>query len=248
MNRLDGICNLKNISYNKMSSPKNCTKCGKVKMPEDCIKGRGACRDCNKAICKLYKANNPSKIADYNKTYKHEHKEELSSYNSTYHQEHKERVYERHAVNVKKYKEKKKTDETFKKMNQIRSTIRTFTKGETKTNKYIGCSRDFLLKWIEYNDSSFTMDNYGMGGWCLDHIVPCSKFGLEDVMKCFHWSNVQPLLIKENSKKHCYLKKDDLDRHLEKLKKFTEQTEIRELMLKENIVIPDFDRYAYIDS
>ena len=231
-----------------MSSEKKCTKCDTIKTIDEFIKGKNCCKECNKILCKLYKANNPHKISSYNKEYKEEHKEEISSYNSTYHQEHKERVYERHAVNVKKYKEKKKDDETFKTMDKIRATIRTFTKGETKTNKYIGCSREFLLKWIAYNDPSFTMDTYGMGGWCLDHVVPCSKFGLEDVMKCFHWSNVQPLLIKENSKKHRYLKKEDLERHLEKLKKFTEVEEIKELILKENIVIPDFDRHSYVDT
>jgi hypothetical protein len=86
-----------------------------------------------------------------------------------------------------------------------------------------------------------------MGGWCLDHVIPCSKFELEDASKCFHWTNVQPLSISINSKKHRYLKKEELDIHLEKLKKFTEETEIRELILKENIVIPEFDRYSYID-
>ena len=230
------------------SQTKICSRCKNEKNVDEYFPNRPHCKECAREMVRIYKANHKEKIADYNKTYKQEHKDELSSYNSAYHQEHKERVYERHAVNVKKYKETKKTDETFKTLDKIRATIRTFTKGETKTNKYIGCSRDFLMKWIAYNDPSFTMDNYGMGGWCLDHVVPCSKFGLEDVMKCFHWSNVQPLLIKENSKKHCYLKKDDLDRHLEKLKKFTDQTEIRELILKENIVIPDFDRHAYIDQ
>jgi 5-methylcytosine-specific restriction endonuclease McrA len=46
-------------------------------------------------------------------------------------------------------------------------------------------------------------DNYGTY-WQVDHIVPCSKFNLTDhsqVLKCFHFSNLQPLLSKRNKTK-----------------------------------------------
>lgn len=224
---------------------KKCSRCKCDKILNEFSPKRPYCKECGREMVRNYKANNKQKIADYNKVYKQDHKEELSEYNSTYHQEHKERVYERHAINVKKYKEKKKDDVEFKKMDQIRATIRTFLKGETKTNKYIGCSRDFLLRWISYVDPSYTLDTYGIGGWCLDHVIPCCKFSVEDAKICFHWSNVQPLYIAKNSKKHKYLKKDALDKHIETLNKFVEEN--KELILKENIIIPDFDRYAYID-
>jgi hypothetical protein len=227
---------------------KKCNKCDTIKQIEEFVRGKNCCKECNREACKLYKANNRQKIAEYNKEYKQEHKEELSDYNAAYHQEHKERVYERHAVNVRKYKEKKKTDDNFKQMENIRKTIRTFTKGETKTNKYIGCSRDFLLKWVEYHDPSYTLDTYGLNGWCLDHVLPCIKFKVEEADKCFHWSNTRPLTIKENSKKHRYLNKEELDKHLQKVKEFTEREEIKALILKENIIIPEFDRYAYLDT
>lgn len=227
-------------------SSKICKKCNIKKDETLFIKGKNCCKECNKLLCKLYKENNKEKVSEYNKKYKQENKEELSEYNSTYHQEHKERAYERHAVNVKKYKEKKKNDVEFKKMDQMRSTVRTFLKGETKTNKYIGCTRDFLLKWISYNDPSYTLETYGMGGWCLDHVIPCCKFSLEENLKCFNWTNVRPLSISKNSKKHRYLKKEDLDNHMAILNKFIEDN--KELILKENIVVVDFDRYQYLDN
>ena len=101
------------------------------------------------------------------------------------------------------------------------------------------------MKWINYIDPTCTLDTYGIGGWCLDHVIPCCKFSLGEASKCFHWSNTQPLSISKNSKKHRYLKKDELDRHLEKLNKFIEEN--KELILKENIQIPDYDREVYVD-
>ncbi len=40
--------------------------------------------------------------------------------------------------------------------------------------------------------------------WHIDHIKPCCKFDLskpEEQAKCFHYSNMQPLLISENMAK-----------------------------------------------
>lgn len=228
------------------SENKICNRCKKEKPISEYGVKRSYCKECGREMVRNYKANNKEKMSEYNKQYKQEHKEELSEYNSNYHQEHKERSYERHAINVKKYKEKKKTDEEFKKMDRIRATVRTFLKGETKTNKYIGCSRDFLLKWISYNDPSYQLETYGMGGWCLDHVIPCCKFSVEEASKCFNWTNVQPLSISKNSKKHKYLKRQDLDKHLHTLNKFIDEN--RELILKENILIEEYDRYSYLDD
>lgn len=47
--------------------------------------------------------------------------------------------------------------------------------------------------------------NYGMHGWHVDHIKPCSKFDLSDPdqqRKCFHYTNLQPLWAKENKVKY----------------------------------------------
>ena len=148
--------------------------------------------------------------------------------------------------------ENKKGDKNFYKIRKMRESVADFLKGLTKQHKYVGCSRDFFVKWLNFENESYGLDTYGgFHGWCMDHVIACTKFNMldeQDLIKCYHWSNVQALTRSENSKKHCYLKKDELDRHLEKLKKFTDQTEIRELILKENIVIPDFDRHAYIDQ
>ena len=47
--------------------------------------------------------------------------------------------------------------------------------------------------------------------WELDHIMPVSSFDLtdpEEVKKCFHWSNLQPLSWQDNAAKGNSIPKD----------------------------------------
>ena len=47
-----------------------------------------------------------------------------------------------------------------------------------------------------------TLDNYGE--WHIDHIKPITKFDLKnenELRKCFHYKNLQPLWAIENIKK-----------------------------------------------
>jgi hypothetical protein len=57
-------------------------------------------------------------------------------------------------------------------------------------------------------------ENYGLYGWHIDHILPCSSFDLlkpEEQRKCFHWSNMQPLWARDNLRKSAKIIKNDLD-------------------------------------
>jgi hypothetical protein len=72
------------------------------------------------------------------------------------------------------------------------------------TEKLIDCSLDDFTKHLNklfYKDISF--DNYGTT-WHLDHIIPCYWFDLTDINQlkaCTHYTNLQPLLINDNSVK-----------------------------------------------
>ncbi len=69
----------------------------------------------------------------------------------------------------------------------------------------MGCSISYYKDYLESKfQEGMTWKNYGVNGWHIDHIIPCSAFDLtdpEEVKKCFHYTNTQPLWAKDNRKK-----------------------------------------------
>lgn len=76
------------------------------------------------------------------------------------------------------------------------------TKIYNSTRKLIGCSRDELVNHLSsLFKPGMTLENHGIKGWHIDHILPCSSFDLTDedqVKQCFHYTNLQPLWWNEN--------------------------------------------------
>ena len=103
----------------------------------------------------------------------------------------------------------------------VRTRIYNCLKGnKTKhAHEYLGCSPDEYLKWILFNASEFTLENYGQV-WHIDHIIPLSKFDFEneqDKFMAFNWRNTMPLLAKENLAKNNKVLKPQIEQHLLKL-------------------------------
>lgn len=83
--------------------------------------------------------------------------------------------------------------------------------GQTKKSsydEYLGCSYEFYFDYISAQfREGMTWENWGRGSdkWHIDHIIPCAMFDMnneEDVKKCFHYSNQQPLWETENLRKN----------------------------------------------
>jgi hypothetical protein len=76
---------------------------------------------------------------------------------------------------------------------------------KNKHRDYMGCSISYYKDYLESKfQEGMTWKNYGVNGWHIDHIIPCSAFDLtdpEEVKKCFHYTNTQPLWAKDNRKK-----------------------------------------------
>jgi hypothetical protein len=93
----------------------------------------------------------------------------------------------------------------------VRSRIRDVIRGKNaRTAELLGCSLDFFVKHIESKfESWMSWDNYGLYSydgptWQIDHVRPLSSFDLttpEQVQLACHYTNIQPLLAKDNIKK-----------------------------------------------
>ena len=74
---------------------------------------------------------------------------------------------------------------------------------EGNTMDFVGCPLPQLQAHLEdLFTENMTWDNYGE--WHVDHIKPCASFDFtddEEVKKCFHYTNLQPLWAKDNLSK-----------------------------------------------
>jgi Prasinovirus endonuclease VII len=74
-----------------------------------------------------------------------------------------------------------------------------------RAEQLIGCSMEEFKRHLEsLFKPGMAWNNHGRTGWQIDHIRPCSSFNLldrEELMKCFHYTNLQPLWGKENMSK-----------------------------------------------
>jgi hypothetical protein len=74
-----------------------------------------------------------------------------------------------------------------------------------RTMQLVGCSRAELRAYLESKfKPGMSWENYGYRGWHVDHIRPVASFDLmneSEMQRCFHFTNLQPLWMKENLKK-----------------------------------------------
>ena len=101
-----------------------------------------------------------------------------------------------------------KGDECFRIVQNLRTRMRLALNNSNKadtTQNLLGCTTEELKAHLE---SQFTdgmsWDNYGMNGWHIDHIIPCSSFDMldpEEQRECFHYTNLQPLWAEDNLRK-----------------------------------------------
>ena len=160
----------------------------------------------NKDKINKYKADNPDKIRLWQNRDYLKHKQEYLLRANKYYIKNKEKVIEQGRIynNMRR-----KTDIKYKILCNLRRRLNhTITKGfkSAKTLELLGCSVNFLKKYLESRfKEGMNWNNYGMFGWHIDHIMPCNSFDLtrpEEQIKCFNYTNLQPLWAKENSVKH----------------------------------------------
>ena len=128
------------------------------------------------------------------KGYNNKNKEHLTEYYSRYHKENRERK-----------KLLRRNNPKIRVAGNLRNRLyKAVTKKFQGIMSLVGCELDELLLHLENQFiEGMTWDNYGTY-WEIDHIKPCNAFDLEDLneqLKCFHYTNLQPLTVTENRKK-----------------------------------------------
>lgn len=114
-------------------------------------------------------------------------------------------------------KERIKTDKVFLLSLRLGSIIRSTLKRKrynkkSKTVEILGCTYKFFKEYLESKfENWMNWDNYGKYngklnfGWDIDHIIPISSVKTEEeLIKLFHYTNLQPLCSKVNR----HIKKD----------------------------------------
>jgi len=203
-------CNIKkdNSGFSKNSKTKNglqawCKLCASKSAKQHYEKNEDYHQNKNKEWSKLNATYNKKR----NKEWMTDNKEKRKQYKKEY------RKDNRDAINAYKRKRLKKLmkDPKFKLESNLRKRLYRCikkiknnpleNKSITKENrKLIGCPIQELQIYLENMfQSNMSWDNYGE--WHVDHIIPISHFDLtklQDVQKCFHYSNLQPLWAMDN--------------------------------------------------
>ncbi len=107
-----------------------------------------------------------------------------------------------------RYKELELSDPSFLLQNRLRSHLNKFVrsaKNGLRTVEFIGCTIAHLKQHLERQfQEGMAWDNYGIGGWEIDHILPVASFDLskaDQIKQCWHWTNLRPLWRLQNRTK-----------------------------------------------
>jgi hypothetical protein len=107
----------------------------------------------------------------------------------------------------------------------VRSRIYLSLKKDKNTIEYLGCNSKDYLEWILSNNKSYTLENRGKE-WHIDHVIPLSKFNLEDEYEqslAFNWRNTMPLSVKENLSKNNKIIPSQIEQHYKRLLEYHEK-------------------------
>ena len=157
------------------------------------------CKDCKLKESKKYYQSSKHDRADYYKTYRKENKEYFNNYSHNHYHTNKElyREWER---------ERYATDLPFRikhiTSTRIHEALKTYQiLKNDRTIEYLGCSIGDYCNYLELKfDDKMNWNNQG-DYWHIDHIKPIAAFDLnneEELYKCFHYSNTQPMEALEN--------------------------------------------------
>ncbi len=197
-----------------------------------CQQYQAANRDKLQQYRKHYYEANKEKIKDYHINYHKANKEKIKDYHKQWREANPEKCqilkkeyYNANRKNLIKYTKqwraanpnrraeqehfRRKSDAGYRILCNLKYRISAALKNTGRAEsikKIIGCTKDELKQHLESQfKDGMTWNNYGLYGWHVDHIIPCSAFDLTDPeqqKECFNYNNLQPLWAEENLRKN----------------------------------------------
>ena len=189
---------------------KICKKCNEEKELEQfCNKKDNP--DGKHIYCRICKKKDNDKWYEDTKIERKDYYVNQRKINQQYHIDYCKEHYQNNKEQYRKWnKDKYDTDLTFRIKHIIAARLNVALRNyspnlkQNNTIEYLGCS---LSNYVTYLESKFkpkmTWLNYGTV-WEIDHIKPIDSFDLnisEELYKCFHYTNTQPLIKTENRQK-----------------------------------------------
>lgn len=194
-----------------------CKKCNVAQPVTEFTKSRFICVTCKCQQRKAYIAANKETLSAYNKAYRAANKERTSAYNKAYNINNRATIQPRSTRNHKRLRD---TNPAFKMAHVFRCRLGKVMKGLIKSGNtftLMGCTADQFKSWLEFNfTDGMTFENHGTL-WHIDHVIPCCTFNLSDPehqMQCFHWSNMKPMLARDNCSKSGRVIADEIPLHV----------------------------------
>ncbi len=161
----------------------------------------GSCKICDKQSTKKWVKTNPERHIENTKKWiknnPERHKEKQNKWRINNYEQYRENIDKWRTNNYKSWRENESKYRSILE-NRLKHSIRAnYNKVIPKEYrqdiiKVLGCSiKDFIIYLEKQFDENMNWDNYGKY-WEVDHIHPKSLGGI------YHYSNTQPLSIKEN--------------------------------------------------
>jgi len=194
---------------------KQCKTC-KQEKPLNCFyirketqKHLNECKECrNKKNIENYNKDKKERIKKQKK-YAEKHKKEIATYRKEYNREHRKDIQEYNA----QYKKIHKDNVCVKLANNLRRRLNSAIDKSQKTGSAVDdldCSIEQLKIYLELqfyiNDISGIMMSWeNRKEWHIHHVIPLHTFDLTDekqFKEAAHYTNLQPLWIKDHIKKH----------------------------------------------
>jgi hypothetical protein len=165
------------------------------------------------AQSEAWRLTHPEECNQYAREWRKNNPDKSAEYGQRYYSRNKSLIAKRRRDNIQRIRDYKKrraeNDPEFKLYNLLSNRMRSAINRSTGSKSHttfilIGCTPAFLRTYLESQfKRGMSWENYG-SSWEIDHIIPCDKWNLldpEEQLRCFHFSNLQPLTRKKNRQK-----------------------------------------------